>query len=212
MPVFTRCQLRRHSAEEGENLRGKSVRAIFAWCLGLSLFALCCGVAVQPATAQVLYGSVVGTVSDQSDAVVPGATVTLTSKETGTSRTAETDGGGRYSFVNVLPGSYDVKVTAKGFRTLTQQNLDVSPNTVARAELKLEVGQLTETVSVEATAALLQTDKSDTHSEISTKAITNLPLSGYRNYQTLINLVPGATPAAFQNSITDTPGRALTTN
>src|SRR5207302_6481928 len=70
----------------------------------------------------------------------------------------------------------------------------------------------TETVSVEATSALLQTDKADTHAEITTKAITNLPLSGYRNYQMLINLVPGATPAGFQNSITDTPGRALTTN
>src|SRR5207248_60212 len=80
------------------------------------------------------------------------------------------------------------------------------------AEFKLEVGQLTETVSVEATQALLQTDKSDTHTEITTKAVTNLPLSGYRNYQTLFNLVPGATPTAFQNSITDTPGRALTTN
>src|SRR3954469_20940342 len=163
------------------------------------LIALLCGVATQPAAAQVLYGSVVGTVTDQSDAVIPNATVTLTSKETASSRATETDGGGRYSFVNVPPGTYDVKVAAKGFRTYTQQNLDVSPNVVSRAEFKVEVGQLTETVSVEAQQAMLQTDKSDTHAEITTKAISNLPLSGYRNYQTLLNLVPGATPASFQN-------------
>ena len=112
----------------------------------------------------------------------------------------------------MLPGKYDVKVTAKGFRTSTATDLDVSPNTVGRANVKMEVGQLTETISVEATQAALQTDKGDTHAEITTQAISNMPLSGYRNYQTLINLVPGATPAAFQNSITDTPGRALQTH
>jgi hypothetical protein len=169
-------------------------------------------VAVRPAAAQVLYGSVVGTVTDQSDAVVPNAAVTLTNKETGTTRSGITDDGGRYSFVNVLPGRYDIKVTAKGFRTFAQADLEVSPNVVARSDFKLEVGQVTETISVEATQSVLQTEKADTHSEIVSKQISNLPLSGYRNYQQLFNLVPGATPTATQNSITDTPGRALTTN
>ena len=164
------------------------------------------------AAAQILYGSVVGTVTDQSDAVVPNATVTITSKETGQSRTGPTDESGRYSFGNVLPGQYDLKVTANGFRTLTQTDLGVSANTVTRSDMKLEVGQVTESVSVEATAAELQTEKGDTHSEIVAEQIRNMPLSGYRNYQTLINLVPGATPAQFQNSITDTPGRALQTH
>ncbi len=170
------------------------------------------GVAVQPAHAQVLYGSVVGTVSDQSQALIPGATLTLTNKDTGASRDMTTDEGGRYSFVNVLPGKYDLKVMAKGFRTYTVSSVDVSPNVVGRIDPKLEVGQLTEQVTVEATAAELQTDKSDTHSEIVSKQISALPIGGYRNYQTLINLVPGATPAATQNSITDTPGRALATH
>ncbi|MBZ5619815.1 MAG: carboxypeptidase regulatory-like domain-containing protein [Acidobacteriia bacterium] len=190
----------------------KSFVAIAPWLLGALLVGLYCGFAVRPMTAQVLYGSVVGTITDQSDSVVPGATVTLTSKETGVSREVQTDSAGRYSFVNVLPGRYDVKVVATGFRTSAQTDLEVTPNTVGRVDMKLEVGQLTETVSVEATAALLQTDKSDTHSEINTKEVVGLPASGYRNYQSLINLVPGATPAAFQNSITDTPGRALQTH
>jgi len=144
--------------------------------------------------------------------VVPNATVTLTNKQTGISREGKTDEGGRYSFVNVLPGIYDVKVVASGFRTLTQTDIDVNPSEVARYDGKLEVGQMTEQVTVEANAVALQTDKADTHSVIDTKQITDLPLASYRNYQELINLVPGAMPAAFQNSITDTPQRALNTH
>lgn len=188
-------------------MRLKSLITHAILCLG-ALSAL----AVRPATAQVLYGSVIGTVTDQSDAVVPGATVTLTSKDTGLSKEATTDVSGRYSLINVLPGHYDLKVVAKGFRTYLRTDTDVSPDAIARADVKMEVGQLTETVTVEATQAVLQTDKADTHSEIVSKAITSLPLGGYRNYQSLINLVPGAMPAALQNSITDTPGRALNTH
>ncbi len=180
--------------------------------LSLVAMAWLASVAVQPGHAQVLYGSVIGTVTDQSQALIPGATVTLTNRATGTSREATSDQGGRYSFVNVLSGNYDLKVVSQGFRTFTVNNVDVSPNVVGRVDVKLEVGQLTEQVTVEASAVELQTDKSDTHSEIVSKQINSLPLSGYRNYQSLINLVPGATPAALQNSITDTPGRALQTH
>jgi outer membrane receptor protein involved in Fe transport len=175
------------------------------------LFA-CLFASVQPAFSQVLYGSVVGAVTDPSGAVVPGATVTLTSKQTGAERTDKSDEGGRYSFVNVLPGAFDLKVTATGFRSFVATQFEVGPNTVQRIDARMEVGQLSEMVTVEGTAVVLQTEKADTHSEISSKAITSLPIGGYRNYQMLINLVPGATPAVLQNSITDTPGRALRTN
>ncbi len=184
-------------------------KRVFPRLAGMLPVLLLCGAIIRPAAAQVLYGSVIGAVTDQSDAVIPGAAVTLTNKNTGESRATTTDEGGRYSFVNVLPGRYDVKVAAKGFRTYTTTDLAVSPNTVARSDVRMEVGQLAEQVTVEASALMLQTDKSDTHSEIQTKVITDLPVGGYRNYEQLINLVPGSTPAAFQNSITDTPGRAL---
>src|SRR5579884_2481123 len=191
-------------------LKRNSLRVFFP-CLGVLAVAFA-GIALRPAAAQVLYGSVIGTVTDQSDAVVPNATLTLTNKETGATRNGVTDDGGRYSFVNVLPGRYDLKVTAKGFRTFSQADLEVFANTVARSDFKLEVGQVTETVSVQATADALQTEKADTHTEMVSKQIESLPLSNYPNYQELINLVPGATPAAFQNSITYTPGRALQTH
>jgi len=178
----------------------------------LLLLALACGLSVRPISAQVLYGSVIGTVTDPSSAVVPGAKVTVTSKDTGSSRDAVSDEGGRYSLVNVMPGRYDIKVSANGFRAYAVTDFEVVPDTVARLDVKLEVGQLTDTVTVSAEAAALQTDKADTHSVLETEQITSLPLNNYRNYQELLNLVPGTTPASLQNSITDTPQRALHTN
>ncbi len=164
------------------------------------------------AYSQVLYGTLVGTITDQSDAVVPKAEVTATNGATNQTYRAVTDDQGRYSIPDVLAGKYTIKVSATGFRSLVQNDFNVSINTVNRADLKLAVGQVSEQVTVEGQALMLQTDKSDVHSEISSAAIENLPLTRYRNYQQLINLVPGATPASFQNSITDTPGRALQTH
>jgi outer membrane receptor protein involved in Fe transport len=167
---------------------------------------------MTPAIAQVLYGSIVGTVEDPTGSVVPKAKITLTSKATGTVRDTIADEAGRYSLLSLLPGAYDVKVTATGFRTLTQTDVEVTINTVTRVDLKLEVGQISEQVTVSATAAALQTDKSDVRTEIASSTLNQMPLPGYRNYQSLINLVPGATPAAYQNAVVDSPGRALTTN
>jgi len=101
---------------------------------------------------------------------------------------------------------------AAGFKAFLQTSVDVSPNTIGRVDATMEIGQVSDTVTVSGTAAELQTEKADTHGTIDSKAISTLPIGGYRNYEALINLVPGATPASLQNSITDTPGRALRTN
>ena len=185
----------------------------FVGLFRLAVFVLLSGlVLLTPVQAQVLYGTVVGDVTDQSGAVVPNAAVTITNTATGVTRDSKTDDGGRYSIGNALPGTYDLKVTVAGFRGVSRSGVDVSVNTVARVDIKLEVGQISEQVTVSAQTAQLQTDKSDTHTTITSKEVANMPLPGYRNYQSLINLVPGATPAGFQNSPTDTPNRALTTN
>ncbi len=185
---------------------------IFGPLLGIATLPMLLHVMVRPASGQVLYGSLVGIVTDSSGALIPDAIVTLISKESSVANKINSDSSGRYSFVNVLPGKYDLRGAAKGFKTLEQADLDITPNTVTRIELKLDVGQMTDQVTVEAGGVALQTEKSDTHGEITSQTITSLPLTGYRNYQTLINLVPGTTPAALQNSITDTPGRALQTH
>jgi len=164
------------------------------------------------AQAQVLYGSVVGTIEDASGAVVPGAGVTLTNAETGATRDAKTDEQGRFTVVSLLPGTYSLAITATGFRSVTRTGIVVTINTVTRADTRLEVGQVSDKITISATAAALQTDRSDTRAEINAKTVVELPLPAYRNFQSLINLVPGATPAALQNSVGASPQRSLTTN
>ncbi len=177
-----------------------------------ALIALAIGAAVQPAMAQVLYGSLTGIVADQTGASIPGAEVSATNTATGREVTTSTDAQGRYSFVNVQAGPYDIRVASDGFRTMTRTGTQVSVNAVTRVDVQMELGQVSEVVTVEGTAVALQTDKSDTGSEITSAAVQDLPLPGFRNYQSLVNLVPGATPARFQNSILDTPARSLSTN
>jgi hypothetical protein len=174
--------------------------------------ALCILGVAGPAHAQVLYGSIVGNVADASKAAVPGATVTIVHKETSLSRESTSGSDGAYRFVNVQPGTYTVRVALAGFKETVKENVPVSANTVSRVDVGLEVGQLTEAVTVQSEQKLLQTDSGSVTSELRSKEIESLPLGNYRNYQTLLNLVPGTTPAAFQNAVTDTPARALSTN
>ena len=176
----------------------------------LSIFLL--AAAATPASAQVLYGSLVGVVEDPTGSVVPNAKVSAINKGTNLALEATTDASGQYTFSNVPQGTYDLKVAAAGFKGQNRTDVNVTVNTVNRVDVRMEVGQLSEQVTVSAEATALQTDKADTHTEIRADQVRNLPLSGYRNYQSLINLVPGATPAVFQNSVTDTPGRSLSTN
>jgi Carboxypeptidase regulatory-like domain/TonB dependent receptor len=176
------------------------------------LLVACVCLAAPVAHAQVLYGGIVGNVTDSSGAALPGATVTITSRETNLTRTGVTNETGNFSFTNVLAGTYEVKVSLQGFKEYVQTDVPVTVNTVSRVDAALDLGQLTETVTVQSESQLLQTDKADTHTEFQSAAITQLPLVQNRNYQSLINLVPGATPARTQNSEVDTPGRALTTS
>src|SRR5437867_10717764 len=166
----------------------------------------------RPASGQVLYGSMVGTLTDQTGAMVPKATVTVTNTSTGLSRQTTTNEAGYYSVPNLLEGVYDLSVSASGFKPYVQKGISVSINAVTRVDATIQVGAVSEEVRVEATTAVLETTKSDVSVSFDTPAMENLPLSGYRNFQALINLVPGAVPARFQNAVTDTPGRALTTN
>ena len=191
-----------------ENKRSSS-RVLQFFAVGVVLIVSCFSVA--PVVAQVLYGSVVGVVRDPQGAGVPGAIVEIVNKNTNLTRETVTSADGSYSLVNVVPGPYDVKVSLTGFRAGLRSSVPVTVGQIARVDVILEVGSISETVTVASSSQLLQTDKSDLHTELKSQEIVNLPLNQYRNYQTLINLVPGATPAVFQNDQTDTPGRSLRT-
>jgi hypothetical protein len=130
-----------------------------------------------PVHAQILYGSIVGTVTDAQGATVPGATVTIVNKDTNLTRDAVTTGDGTYSFTNVLAGPYDVKVALAGFREAVRTSVPVTIGQIARVDVTLQVGTLTETVTVASAAELLQTDKADVSTELNAAAITQMPLN-----------------------------------
>jgi hypothetical protein len=163
------------------------------------------------AAGQALYGSIIGNVKDAQGAMTPGVVLTATNTGTGLKVEAATDGTGAYAFRNLPPGTYDLTASLAGFREHQQTGIPVTAGNPVRIDVTLELGSVTERVEVVSQTTLLQTDKADLSTQLSSREITNLPLNQYRNYQSLINLVPGATPAQFQNAEIDTPGRSLRT-
>jgi len=178
----------------------------------VSLLSSIMVLAIPKAGAQTLYGSIVGVVTDPSGAVVPNAEVKAVNPQTGETRDVKSDSAGRYTIGNVLPGAYEIHVTATGFRPVVTTGVTATINTVTRDDVQMQLGSQAQEISVSGTAAALQTDKSDTHTELTPRELASLPLPNYRNFQSLFNLVPGATPPVFTNSITDVPQRSLSTN
>ncbi|MGC4049535.1 MAG: TonB-dependent receptor [Paludibaculum sp.] len=194
-------------------MRNASASAPKGILLSIALTSLLFVAVISPiASAQVLYGSLVGTITDQSNAVVVKANVTVTNTSTGLTVQATTDQSGYYAISNLLEGSYDLSISAAGFKTVNQKGVAVRINNVTRTDIRLELGGVAESITVAASTVALQTSKADVNTNIESRAIASLPLSGYRNYQTLMNLVPGATPVQFQNAVIDTPQRDLSTN
>ena len=179
----------------------------------LAVVAVAAAVAWLPAQAasQALYGSIVGSVTDPQGAVLPGVTLVATNTGTGLRVETVTDETGAYTFRNLLPGTYDLTATLAGFREHAQKAIPVAAGDPVRININLALGAMTERVEVTSETTLLKTEKADLSTTITSQEITNLPLNQYRNYQALINLVPGATPAQFQNAEIDTPGRSLRT-
>jgi hypothetical protein len=169
-----------------------------------------------PAGAQVLYGSLVGRVSDASQAVAPGAEVIAIHQATNLARETTTQADGTYRFVNLPPGPHTVRVALPGFREYVQTDVPVSVNAVTRVDVTLEVGALAEAITVRSEQALLQTDTGDLHAELESEEITTLPLGNYRSYETLLSLVPGTTRPPFSGmtatSNFDVPASPLTLN
>ena len=161
--------------------------------------------------AQVLYGSLVGNVTDTTGGTVPGATVVITHSDTGASHEAVSDSVGAYRFSTLQPGTYVMTVKLTGFRTFSRQ-IPVTPNNVTRVDAGMQVGQLSETVTVAAETPLLQTDRAEVRSELKARELVNLPVAMNRNYQYLFRVLPGFTPPAEAHSVPSNPSRALVFN
>ena len=166
----------------------------------------------ETASAQTLYGSIVGTVNDPTGATVPNASVTATNKQTGQVRQAKSNDAGSYTFVAVQPGAYDVKVSKEGFRPAVEGGVDVTANNTSRVDVNLQVGNVSDSVTIEASAAALQTDSATVRSEMQGKTLVNLPVPVGRNYQNVLVTIPGFSPPSNAHSVPTNPSRALAAN
>ena len=177
-------------------IQHRFLKSIFACFLGIVVLGLAPMAFGQAAVS----GTLVGTVTDSSGAAVVGAQVTATMTTTNISHTTTTNESGNYTFPNMPPGNYSIKVTAQGFQTSVQGNVDLLVNTSPRADFKLQPGAVTQSVVVNSTAAVLQTDTTDVTTNIQQHDMESMPLTEGRNFEGLLNLVPGATPAISERS------------
>ncbi len=170
---------------------------------------LCAVVLAAPAAAQVRYGSIVVEVTDQSGGAVPGADVTITQTATGLTRNGVSNETGLATLPTLPPGSYSVRVSLSGFKEFVTSGVEVSEDSVVRVGSVLEVGQLSDTVTVTAGVAVLQTDRADVRAEIPATQLENLPVPVGRNYQNLFVTVPGISPPENMHSVAVNPARGL---
>jgi hypothetical protein len=155
--------------------------------------------------AQAIYGSLFGTVTDNTGAVVPGATITVTDESKGTSVTAQSNESGDYTVQHLIPDTYDIKVTAPNFKTFEQTGIAVAANTSPKVDAHLEVGGESETVTVLAdTVPELKADRADVSTTFSEKTVSDLPLVN-RNFTSLQLLLPGAQQLGWSHAADENP-------
>src|ERR1051325_2756901 len=133
------------------------------------------------AHGQALSGSLVGDVRDASEAAVPGSAVTIRNLETNQARSTLSNSSGGFSFLSLPPGDYEVKVEKEGFKSAARPRIAVAVNSVSRADFRLEVGQLSQAVTVTGAGAELQTDTADVHAQLTSTPLANLPVASGRN-------------------------------
>ena len=146
------------------------------------------------------FGNVSGQVGDTTGAGIPQAAITLTNVATGAVRSTTTTSTGDYAFTAVPPAVYTIQVTHTGFKTATSSNIQVDVQQSVRQDFTLEVGQVNETVRVEATGGLLQAENASLGTVVDNASINQLPLNG-RNYLSLVQLSSNAntlSPASGQ--------------
>jgi hypothetical protein len=160
--------------------------ARLAWA---ALAALLC-LSPRPLHAQAVSGTILGNVRDSSGGIVPGATVTLVNTGTGLTRAVTTDASGEYTAPMIPTGTYSVSAEMTGFKKQTLANVHVGVDQKMRIDLRLDVGEMTEVVEIQAETPLVQTSSSDLSATIEGKQIETLPLNG-RNFVALTRTIPG---------------------
>jgi hypothetical protein len=147
-------------------------------------------------------GSISGIVTDPSGSVVPNATVTATNGDTGVRSTIKTDGQGFYNFPDLPVGNYDVEIERPGFKTFRKTAIHIDANSAVRVDVKLEVGEIAEKVTVRSDVVQVETQSTQMGEVISTDKILATPLNG-RDFTNLLSLQPGVVPFAYANALND---------
>jgi hypothetical protein len=166
-------------------------------------------VSPRPSPAQSVYGTIAGTVTDSSQAAVVGARVVAANPETGFTRETLSNSTGVYTVPDVLPGTYNVTITAPGFQTYRRTDVVVTVQTLTRVDAVLALGAVNETVTVAAETTTMQTDRADVHSEITGQVLDNAPVPIGRNYQMLFVTIPGVSPPQSGHSFGANPTRSV---
>jgi hypothetical protein len=163
-------------------------------CRSLLVFVMLALVALgsSPVYAQVAGATLAGTLTDSSGAVVPNANVSIKNKGTGVAREITTDSAGFYSAPNLLPGVYDVTITAPGFSTSVQSDLTLTVGASKTLNISLQVGQVSEKVEVTASAPSVELTSSTISGQVDSTTERELPLNG-RDWTQLATLQPGVT-------------------
>jgi Carboxypeptidase regulatory-like domain len=181
----------------------------------LLLLVLTVLILTAPGTrAQVLYGSLSGVVTDATGAAIPNANVQAFESQKGIRQQTTTDASGLYRFSEMLSGTWNVTVSAPGFNPAETDNVRVDASAVARVDEKLAIGTVQQNVTVTTAPPLLQTDRADVHTVISTEELQALPSisSEGKSFQELYRIIPGASLPQENNSAAGNPSRAMTSN
>jgi hypothetical protein len=158
----------------------------------LAVLGVCACLILAPGWSQVTTGTILGTVRDNTGAVVAGARITITEQSKGTSQAFVSDEGGSYNAPFLVPGTYQVTAEKEAFKKQLRSGVVLQVDQKARIDFTLEVGQVTETVSVTAAAPLVKSESSELGEVIEERAVRELPLNG-RNFAQLVYLTPGVT-------------------
>jgi hypothetical protein len=152
--------------------------------------------------AQASFGSVVGTVTDTTGAAVPEADVVIKNQGTNAIQKTKTAAGGNYTFLNLTPGSYNLSISESGFKSTTRNGIDVTIGGTTREDAPLEVGDVSQTVDVQATSAVaLQTDTSSLGGVVEGQQVVESPLNG-RDVNNLLDFIPGVVPGPYTQGST----------
>lgn len=168
--------------------------------------------AAGAAFAQAVNGTIVGAITDASGGTVANAKVTLTETNTRVAHSKLTNQAGFYDFPDMPPGTYEITVEMAGFKKGIRGGIILEANTSPRADMQLEPGDVTQTIEVSASAPVLQTERADTGRSIDSQIIEELPLGVNRNFQSLLDLVPGTSVETFQHSQFFNASSSLQTN